>query len=278
MSYTDTHAARLRDMKSLAQKIQSKAGLYDKAWTHNSKPRGNLLGTSITDAQHSAIANGSFKDIYPGDYWALGSYKLLVADCDPYSGYNIYWGKSLNHHVVCMVLNTKPSIPMTDDNSITGGLTGTRVYTEMMPEILSEVEDLVGSDNILTMPTTLIADTVDASTGHVTHWLQSRTERIFLPTAVQLYGYSTGRSLYRDFHRQFALFRHVSVLPAMWIPKDTIVNYMGMWLAEISVYDVINESGWSYGYGGRGGTQQIQGWYVSGSVSKQRVFPYILLK
>lgn len=64
---------------------------------HNSIYRGMSLGTSLTAAQSTAIQNGTFDDMFIGDYWKINNVKYVIADFDPYyrCGDNI----SLGHHV-----------------------------------------------------------------------------------------------------------------------------------------------------------------------------------
>lgn len=67
---------------------------------HRNIYRGKNLGDTITDAQKTAIDNGTFEDIYVGDYWYIDNVKYRVMDID-------YWYNSGNipfkkHHLVIM--------------------------------------------------------------------------------------------------------------------------------------------------------------------------------
>ncbi len=44
---------------------------YSSAFAHNSIYRGKNLGSSVTAEQSAATSNGTFTDIYPGDYWLI---------------------------------------------------------------------------------------------------------------------------------------------------------------------------------------------------------------
>lgn len=57
------------------------AGLVS-AVNHRNIYRGKSLGTSVTAAQKAAIANGTFDDLFIGDYWTIGSIKYRIADMD----------------------------------------------------------------------------------------------------------------------------------------------------------------------------------------------------
>lgn len=68
---------------------------------HNLIYRGMNLGSTMTSAQLAAIRNGTFKDLYIGDYWRKGDTYFTIAGFD-------YWhGKGdtplTNHHIVVVV-------------------------------------------------------------------------------------------------------------------------------------------------------------------------------
>lgn len=58
--------------------------LYSGAGAHNSIYRGKNLGTSVTAAQWAAIADGSFTDLYIGDYWVIDGVNWRIAAFDYY--------------------------------------------------------------------------------------------------------------------------------------------------------------------------------------------------
>lgn len=56
--------------------------VQDNAESHNNIYRGKNLGRSLTNIQLQGIKNGTFKDLYVGDYFDFGAEKLLVAHLD----------------------------------------------------------------------------------------------------------------------------------------------------------------------------------------------------
>lgn len=69
---------------------------------HNSFYRGDQIGTGVTNAQWSAIYNGTFDDMFIGDYWLINNIKWRIAAFD-------YWRNfggpntsdmCLAHHIV----------------------------------------------------------------------------------------------------------------------------------------------------------------------------------
>lgn len=68
------------------------------AGAHNSIYRGKNLGTSVTAAQWAAIADGSFTDLYIGDYWVIDGVNYRIAAFDYYL--NSGDTSCTTHHVV----------------------------------------------------------------------------------------------------------------------------------------------------------------------------------
>ena len=56
------------------------------AGAHNAVYRGKCLGGSVTDAQYAAIEEGTFDDLYIGDYWTFGGVDWRIAAFDYFLG------------------------------------------------------------------------------------------------------------------------------------------------------------------------------------------------
>ncbi len=90
--------------------------------------RGKNLGASLTTAQKNAIQDGTFVDIFLGDYWKIGSIVYRVADFD-------YWlrcgDQDFNrHHLIIVPDSNMYNGVMNDSNITTGGYAGSKMYTE----------------------------------------------------------------------------------------------------------------------------------------------------
>ena len=68
------------------------------AGPHNAIYRGKSLGTSVTPEQYAAIADGSFKDLYIGDYWTISGKVYRIAGFDYF--YNCGDTNCTTHHIV----------------------------------------------------------------------------------------------------------------------------------------------------------------------------------
>lgn len=105
---------------------------------HNSVFRGKNLGSTVTDAQSTAIKNGTFDDIFVGDYWKINNIIWRVAECDLY--YRCGDNSSLDHCLAIVPDNCllngdgKTTLAAMNDTDITtGGYVGSKMYTETIP-------------------------------------------------------------------------------------------------------------------------------------------------
>ena len=89
---------------------------------HSQIFRGKNLGSTFTSAQQTAISEGTFHDLWVGDYWEHNGIKYRIVDFDYYPGYldAANWdssNKTIPHHVVIMpdmpIVKTKLRV---DDN------------------------------------------------------------------------------------------------------------------------------------------------------------------
>lgn len=60
--------------------------LIDNPYMHRNVFRGKNLGESITDEQLAAIRDGSFADLYVGDYWEKDGVRYQIADINYWKG------------------------------------------------------------------------------------------------------------------------------------------------------------------------------------------------
>lgn len=57
------------------------------SYSHKQIFRGKDLGSTITAAHLNEIQNGSFKDLFVGDYWTIDNIKWTIADFNYFSNY-----------------------------------------------------------------------------------------------------------------------------------------------------------------------------------------------
>lgn len=152
------------------------------AGAHNSIYRGKNLGTSVTAAQWEAIANGSFTDLYIGDYWVIDGVNWRIAAFDYY--YKTGDISCTTHHAVIVPDTTLYSHDMNDTNVTTGGYIGSKMYTEGLTEAKTKINSAFGSSHILSHRQ-LLVNAVTNGKPSGGSWYDSTVE---LMTEMNVYG------------------------------------------------------------------------------------------
>nr|DAJ61841.1 MAG TPA: tail protein [Caudoviricetes sp.] len=118
------------------------------AGAHNSIYRGKNLGTSVTAAQWAAIADGSFTDLYIGDYWVIGGVTYRIAAFD----YYLQTGDTpcTDHHVTLIPDTPMYTHAMNETDTTVGGYVGSKMYTEGLTPAKTTIASAFGSAHILT--------------------------------------------------------------------------------------------------------------------------------
>ena len=150
---------RLREFKS---KLNAQSIL--KRWpdgpeSHNAMWGGrNITAAFDAGTVSTNIANGTFKDIFPGDYITKSvtisgttyTVNWVVADCDYWINKGDQNNSMETHHVVIV-----PQVPifganMNATNTTEGGYVGSRMYKETIPACATGIVSAFGADHILT--------------------------------------------------------------------------------------------------------------------------------
>ena len=201
--------------------------LFNNAGAHNAIYRGKNLGTSVTAAQWAAIANGTFADLYIGDYWVIGGVNWRIAAFDYY--YKTGDTSCTTHHVVIVPDTSLYSHVMNDTNITTGGYIGSKMYTEGLAQAKTQINSAFGSSHILSHRQ-LLVNAVTNGKPSGGSWYDSTVE---LMTEQNVYGGkifgagndgSTTPYLYTIDKSQFPLFAHD---PSM------ISNRQWFWLRDV---------------------------------------------
>lgn len=109
----------------IKKKISEKVDKTNNAGSHNGIYRGKNLGTSVTNAQYNAIKDGTFDDLYIGDYWTIGGVNYRIAAFDYYLNSG---DTSCNTHHVVIVPDTclyNAQMHNTSSGSYEGGAANT---------------------------------------------------------------------------------------------------------------------------------------------------------
>lgn len=158
----------------------------DNAAAHNAIYRGKDLTAAFDDGTMSTnIANGTFHDIFIGDYitknLTVGSntftVKWLVADCD----YEYLAGSEATastHHVLMIpqdVLGVNIRMNATDDT--TGAYTGSEMWKTTLPTYTAAIQAAFGSSHVLAHQELLTnAVSASAASGAGAGWVGSSSD------------------------------------------------------------------------------------------------------
>lgn len=152
------------------------------AGAHNSIYRGKNLGTSVTAAQWAAIADGSFADLYIGDYWTIGGVNWRIAAFDYYL--NSGDTDLTTHHAVIVPDTSLYSAAMNGTDTTTGGYVGSAMYTANLEQAKTTIKAAFGSAHVITKRD-LLTNAVNGNTPSGWTWVDSDVE---LMNEVQAYG------------------------------------------------------------------------------------------
>lgn len=145
-------------------------GFYDAvedgAGSHNSFFRGKNLGTQVTAQQYARMVDGTFKDLFIGDYWTLNETQYIIADFDYM--YNVGDTSLTKHHCLIVPINQLYTHNMNDENVATGGYVGSKMYTEGLNNALTKIKADFGESHIVKYRN-LLSNAVDGS-GHASNW------------------------------------------------------------------------------------------------------------
>lgn len=128
------------------------AGLVS-AINHRNVYRGKNLGSSVTVAQKTAIQNGTFDDLFIGDYWVISGVTWVIADMD----YFLRCGDSdfTKHHLVIVPAASLYSGQMNATNTTAGGYVGSVMYKTGLDNAKAKFKAAFG-DMLLTHRTYLV--------------------------------------------------------------------------------------------------------------------------
>lgn len=164
----------------------------DGAQTHNNIFRGQNLGT--LNATHIAnIQNGTFKDMFIGDYFTINGSSYVIAGMNYKKGYGD--NSSLGNHLVLMPQDwsktpTQTLAPdgkttyMNDTDTTAGGFADSKLYKTYLPQIQTKLESDFGA-HLMTFRTVVSTHVDDSGAPDQGEW---RDTKVSIPNEVMIYG------------------------------------------------------------------------------------------
>lgn len=201
---------------------------YPSAASHNALYRGKDLTSYFNSgAMSTAIANGTFDDIYPGDYiiktltvdgTTYNNMKWIVGDLD----YHLHRGdtETTTHHVVLYPETNLGTARMNASDTTSGGYQGSEMWITTIPKYATGIINAFGSGHVLTHRERL-TKAIDANAysggggmgNGATVWADGEwvDVKVNLFNEAMMYGNapfaSSGRDTY-DCNKQLASFRY----------------------------------------------------------------------
>lgn len=193
--------------------------------SHNSIYRGKNLGTSVTSDQYFQISQGTFGDLYIGDYWVINNVTYRIAAFD----YYLRCGDIdlTTHHVVIV-----PDLPfynasMNDTNVTTGGYLNSKMRTTNLQQAINTIK--VAFNNHVLKHRLILTSKISNGIPSDSTWTDSEVdlmnEQMVYGSSIFMPG-SSGSSIainIREDKSQLPLFAH---------RPDLISNRSGFWLRD----------------------------------------------
>ena len=127
-------------LKRITFEDVKRAMVYPNAGSHNSIYRGKNLGNTVTQAQYTAIRNGTFEDLFVGDYWTMDGNSYRIAAFDYF--YNTGDTPCTSHHIVIVPDNPLYNYKMNDTSTSIGGYVGSKLYRYGLDTAKSKIKNL----------------------------------------------------------------------------------------------------------------------------------------
>lgn len=114
---------------------------------HNNFYRGKFLGGTVTATQFGQISAGTFKNLFIGDYWTIGSVNYRIAAFDYY--YNVGDTNCTTHHAVIVPDTILYSKAMNENGKTDGGYPGSEMFKTGLEDAKATIKSAFGADHVL---------------------------------------------------------------------------------------------------------------------------------
>ena len=213
---------------------------FNNAGAHNSIWRGALLGTSVTTAQWTAISNGTFENLYIGDYWTISSFVWRIMAFDYYL--NVGDTNCTTHHVTIVPDTSLYNAQMNATDVVTGAYAGSKMRTTNLADAKTTINNAFGSAHILSHRV-LLANAVSENAATEWAWYDSTVE---LLTEHQVYG---ARAWGAPANNGYGVASQDGQLPGFALRHDLIHNRENWWLQDVvsaTAFAFVRANGYAY--------------------------------
>lgn len=216
---------------------------------HNTYPRCKYLGTSITDAQNTAIKNRTYDDLFIGDYWTINGVNWRIVAIDYY--YNVGDTNFDKGNIIVMPDTVLYNAQMNSTNTTAGAYYSSLMRTQNLNNARTIARNAFGSH--LANHRIILANTVDASGP--SNWAWYDSDGVELPNEVQIFGTRVWGSALKGFD----VATQKQQFPLMALAPQFVNIRQTYWLQDVSSSSVSSSFAavYSNGYAGNN--------YASGS-------------
>ena len=198
---------------------------------HNAYPRCKYLGTSITDAQNTAIKNRTYDDLFIGDYWTINGVNWRIVAIDYY--FNIGDTNFGKGNIIVMPDTVLYNAQMNETDTTAGAYGGSLMRTQNLNDARTIAQNAFGSH--LANHRIFLANSVDTSGPNGWTWYDS--DGVELPNEVQIYGTRVWGSALKGYDvgtqkQQFPLMllapQFVNIRQTYWlqdVSSDSVSSY-----------------------------------------------------
>lgn len=209
--------------------------------------RGKNLGGGVSSAQKAAIKDGSFDNLYIGDYWVINGVTWRIADMD----YFLRCGDTefARHHLIIVPDTQLYTGKMNETHTTEGGYVGSLMYREGLDQAKTTIATAFG--DLVTTHRDYFCNAVSNGRPSGGAWFDSTVE---LMSERMVYGNavfapasdgSTVPTNYTTCKSQLALFR---------MAPRYITNRQWYWLRDVvsaTGFAIVGRYGYAdYGYAG----------------------------
>ena len=228
---------------------------------HNAYPRCKYLGTTITDAQNTAIKNRTYDDLFIGDYWTINGINWRIVAIDYY--YNVGSTNFDKGNIIVMPDTILYSAQMNTTDTTADAYGGSLMRTQNLNNARTIAQNAFGSH--LANHRIMLANAVDSSGPSNWGWYDS--DGVELPGEVQIYGTRVWGSALKgyDVATQKQQFPLLALAPQF---VNTRQNY---WLQDVSSFSVSS----CFAVAASGGYAGFAGASNSGGVRPSVALSYI---
>jgi len=191
---------------------------------HNSYPRCKYLGTSITDAQNTAIKNRTYDDLFIGDYWTINGVNWRIVAIDYY--FNVGDTNFDKGNIIVMPDTVLYSAQMNTENTTAGAYAGSLMRTQNLNSARTVAQNAFGSH--LANHRILLANAVGTSGPSSWAWYDSGG--VELPNEVQIYGTRIWGSALGGFD----VATQKQQFPLLALAPQFVNIRQGYWLQDVS--------------------------------------------